>query len=324
MKKTFILLSAIFSLIASLNAETHLSGDIGGRNFEPSGNPFVVDQDVVIPKDTKITIKPGCVFLFKSFTGINVYGGLFVEGDLDNPIVFSSVNDANYNPDATQLPNSFDWNGIYVSEESGDVKLRNFKLMYSVFGIKSKKNQITIQNGNFKQNGQFHFTINDNIHYVQDNISYSYNVVKKTEPKATTTDSKPSSNKKETTKSKNPNIKKRKVAAGIFLGVGIISLGTTLAMIAPTISKNDKLKELYDECLKDNTSENERKWRDAEKTFLLSKGILYGTGVLAGVTLPVSIIFMFSAKDKSKTVKKVSINLGAGHEMVIAGFTRYF
>ena len=334
MRKTLITLSVFIFLLVTLQAETHLSDDIGGRTFESSGNPFIVNQDVVVPEGTKIVIKPGCVFLFKSFTGINVYGGLFVEGDLDNPIVFSSINDANYNPDASQLPNSFDWNGIYVSEESGDVKLRNFKLMYSVFGIKSKKNQITIQNGNFKQNGQFHFTINDNIHYVQDNISYSYNVTKKTEPKTITTDSKPSNSKNDTKENaetkgvKKRNLKKRRVVAGVLLGVGVVSLGTALGLIVPANNKRKELVELDETDIGslpiEMADEYKKKWARVDKENIILSGVMYGTGILAGITIPTSLILMFTSKDKSKTVKKVSINLKTGLQIVAVGFTRYF
>jgi hypothetical protein len=56
-----------------------------------------------------------CAFLFKPFTGMIVDGSLKAEGTLQNPVVFTTVNDGKYNPNSRQLPNPFDWNGIQVS-----------------------------------------------------------------------------------------------------------------------------------------------------------------------------------------------------------------
>ena len=44
-------------------------------------------------------------------------------------------------------------------------------MFYSVFGIKSKKRDIVLVNAVFRENGQFNFTINDNIMMVDEKIS---------------------------------------------------------------------------------------------------------------------------------------------------------
>jgi len=163
------------SLITFVRAETHITGDITGMTFESGGNPYIVEQDILIPAGSKAVIKEGCVFLFKPFTGLTVHGHLLVEGSVEQPVIFSSVNDGDYNQASEQLPNPFDWNGILISRESGTVTFKNFGLRYSVYGIKSQNQNIVIENGLFRQNGQFHFTINDKIQFVQDNIPYSYN-----------------------------------------------------------------------------------------------------------------------------------------------------
>ncbi|MBN1576115.1 MAG: hypothetical protein JW913_06165 [Chitinispirillaceae bacterium] len=168
--------SLLFSLIiaAVLSAETHITGDITGMTFESGGNPFIVEQDILIPAGNKAVIKEGCVFLFKPFTGLAVHGHLLVDGTQEQPVIFTSINDGEYNTTSEQLPNPFDWNGILVSRESGTVSLKNFCLRFSVYGIKSQNTNIQIDNGLFRQNGQFHFTINDKIQFVQDNLAYSY------------------------------------------------------------------------------------------------------------------------------------------------------
>ena len=77
-------------LAVSVFAATHLSDDIGGKTFDVSGSPYIIDKDVVIPQNAQVTVKPGCVFLFKSFTGMNIYGNFIVEGTTENPIVFTA------------------------------------------------------------------------------------------------------------------------------------------------------------------------------------------------------------------------------------------
>jgi hypothetical protein len=314
MKKFPVIFSCVLILATSLSlsAETHLSDEIGGRIFSPSGNPYIVDQDVVVPKNEQIVIKAGCIFLFNSFSGINVFGSMLVEGTEENPVVFSSINDSQYNPDASQLPNAFDWNGIYLAEGSGDVKFRNFRLMYSVFGIKSKKDDITLQNGYFKQNGQFHFTINDNIHYVQDNISYSYNVGGKTEPgKEEPKEKKPAVKTK--TEKKEGVGKGRKVAAFSLMGVSLVC-GTT------GIITGVKAGQYFGKSESAETPEDFAKYKDKLDP---ARATSITTGVVCGVTLPLSL-FLLIKKDKSTMTKKVSLNITGGKKTVDIGINGCF
>jgi hypothetical protein len=169
-KLSFLLL---LPAVAAL-AETHITGDITGMTFESGGNPYIVEQDVLIPAGSKAIIKEGCVFLFKPFTGLTVHGHLIIDGTQEHQVVFTSINDGEYNTASEQLPNPFDWNGILVTRESGTVSMKHFALRFSVYGIKSQNSNIQLENGLFRQNGQFHFTINDQIQFVQDNIAYSF------------------------------------------------------------------------------------------------------------------------------------------------------
>lgn len=172
MKRSFLMVVLVYA--SSVFAETRIKGDLTGMNLDESGNPFIIEQDIIVPNGQKVVIKEGCIFLFNPFTGLQVLGELKVEGAQDKPVVFTSIYDT-YNKESPQLPNPFDWNGVLVARESGTVNFSNFELQYSVYGIKSQNPGIKIQNGIFKQNGQFHFTLMDKIQFVQDNISYSFN-----------------------------------------------------------------------------------------------------------------------------------------------------
>jgi len=173
LEKIFVILPFIFHF--SVIAQTALSGTVNGKTFTASGNPHIVTDDLIIEKGASIAIKEGAVFLFKPFTGIQVSGTLVVAGTKEKPVIFTSVADSLFNPAAEQKPNPFDWNGIFVTRESGTVSLKHFSLRFSVYGIKSQNTDIIIDNGLFSQNGQFHVTLNDKIQFVQDNIPFSYN-----------------------------------------------------------------------------------------------------------------------------------------------------
>jgi hypothetical protein len=54
------------------------------------------------------------------------------------------------------------------------VKLSNFVLEYSVYGVKSQKEEFIISNGTFTRNGQFHVTVNDAIKNVVDDIPFNF------------------------------------------------------------------------------------------------------------------------------------------------------
>ncbi len=165
----------LYLLPGSSFSDIHIKGDISTVTFDTLNNPYTVDDDLFVPEEKKAVIPAGVVFLFQPYTGIIVKGSLSIEGTSDRPVVFTSINNSKYNPQSGQLPNPFDWNGLLITKESSKVIMKNFHLNYSVYGIKSQNPNIVIENGLFWQNGQFHFTINDKIQFVQDNIPFSYN-----------------------------------------------------------------------------------------------------------------------------------------------------
>jgi hypothetical protein len=232
MKKVAVVVAIIFGLTA-LQAETRLSGEIQSTSFDASGNPYIVEKDILVPSGKKLAIKEGCVFLFSGFSGLNVSGSISVEGTEHKPVIFTCINDNEFNSKSQQLPNPFDWNGIIVSKESGSVHFQNFQLRYSVYGIKSQNTKMTLQNGLFRQNGQFHFTMNDKIQYVQDNISYSFNASPDSE-KTVDTSGHGGSNPKT-----GPSAT-RNIIRYSSLGIGVMGIvaGTIFAMQASSASKD--------------------------------------------------------------------------------------
>ncbi|MGD9200960.1 MAG: hypothetical protein PVI26_05320 [Chitinispirillia bacterium] len=328
----FIILSA--GIINLSLSETHLSDEIGERVFEPNGNPYIIEQDIIIPKNTQSTIKAGCVFLFKSFTGLNVYGNLIVEGTVEKPVIFTSINDAKYYPDAQQLPNAFDWNGIYISEESKDIKLRNFEIMYSVYGIKSKKEKMTLQNAIFKQNGQFNFTIDNNIIYVQDKISYDYmppdigekDKTDKTKATTTVTESKENETTSITIRNPSEAKRKRRIAGVVVLCFGILngaaSLGTGVISYQYW-NKMDDIRDLIANEPPDNVNELGREWDSYKDKYNITLPASIVTGTIFGLSIPIAL-YLFLKSDKNTTIKTISLDLFGNSQCYYVGFTHFF
>jgi hypothetical protein len=164
----------IFLIVPYVYSFTEIKGEISNKFFHVSGSPFVVTETITIVGKKQVVIEPGCVFLFKPFTGINVYGSLTVLGTIDSPVVFTSFNDNFYNERSIRLPEMFDWNGVNFDFYAGKIEFNCFILSYSVFGIKSHTEYFKLNHGIFISNGQFNFTINDTIKEVLEGIPINY------------------------------------------------------------------------------------------------------------------------------------------------------
>jgi hypothetical protein len=159
----------------SLNATTRLAGELHDTTFTLKGNPYFIDDVITIPKGVKVTIEDGCIFLFNPYTGIEVNGSFVVKGKPKSKVIFTSINDAHYNPTSQVFANAFDWNGITFNLVSDTVLLENFVLSYSVYGVKSMNGRMVIHNGSFKENGQYDCVINETIQKTIADSLFSYN-----------------------------------------------------------------------------------------------------------------------------------------------------
>jgi hypothetical protein len=157
-----------------LFALTKLSGIMESMVLEQSGNPFVVTGDILVPVGKKLEVKDGCVFLFKPFTGITIEGEMVVSGTNYKPVIFTSENDDKYNQESSQFPNPFDWNGILIAKKAGVVIFSNFIIKYSVYGLKSYKEDFLISNGVFSANGQSNVTVQGVMKNIADGIPFNY------------------------------------------------------------------------------------------------------------------------------------------------------
>lgn len=271
--------SIIVLSITILNAQTNLTGTIGGMTLEQSGNPFIIGDNLTIPEGRQVTIKEGCVFLFNPFTGIIVQGSLIVEGKLDNPVVFTCINDHKYNQEATELPNPFDWNGILITPKAEKVKLSNFELKYSVYGVKSQKESLVINNGTFKHNGQFHLTVKDIVKPVVDDIPFS--IMNSVEERM---------DENEKRKRNTVWVKPAAIGTGI---AGIASLGAG----AFYLSRKFKYEDKYSSA---KTQPELDRYISKQESYLRKATV---TGVIGGILLPAGITtYLWYKNNRNKNV----------------------
>jgi hypothetical protein len=122
------------------------------------GHPYLVIADIEVPADQTVTIDPGVVMMFRDFSGLHVQGKLIALGNKKAPIVFTSEFDTMYNK-SDNVPNPFDWNGIYIHSGGIGTSLEYCKILYSFYGIKTDTKYIRINPAQFRDNGKGDFTL---------------------------------------------------------------------------------------------------------------------------------------------------------------------
>lgn len=295
----FLIMNSQFQQIC---AQTTLSGDISGMVFDKKNSPYLVEKDVFIKNGEKTVFRAGTIFLFNSFTGINVFGSMFVEGTEDEFVIFTSKNDIGANPDAEDLPKPFDWNGIKIDRTAKEAKFKNVKVKYSVYGIKSSLEKIILINSIFKENGQFHFTINDEILMVEEKISFTYGYNKPVEKKDTTIVyvKNTKSNRPILTSDEKEIRKRKRLATGFGIGTAICGVGT-IGFVAGAVIWQQRYMNLED----GNTAKEFKDHKSMISTFATAS---IGSGILTGINLFVTINQRKKLKSINKKKTKVKIS----------------
>lgn len=277
MYRLFTLTLIIFSVI---NAETVLGGKIGGMTLDSTGNPYFVTKNIIVPSGKTLKINKGCVFLFKPFTGLTVDGSIEVSGTKEHPVAFTTENDSKYNFNTNQSANPFDWNGIHITDKADNVLFCNFLISYSVFGLKSKIENLRVDNGVFLQNGQFHFTINEKIMQAQEGFPFSYNVF----------------DKNKTGNSHNNTFKKKGIP--VILGAAALSCA-----ILSGISTN-KYSDLRAEFIQTTDFEQQKVLQNKGTKELIKTFVFGGVSL---VTIPTVIILCLNNNKRTEKKNDISI-----------------
>jgi hypothetical protein len=89
--KRFTILFVFLSIIASLRAQTYVSGGIySSQTWTTAGSPYIIIGHVVVFQKVAVTIQPGVVVKFDSNAILEVRGYLFANGTPSDSITFTS------------------------------------------------------------------------------------------------------------------------------------------------------------------------------------------------------------------------------------------
>lgn len=175
-QRLLVIICTFVLSVMNIQSETVIRENISAISFNVQNSPFIVESDIFIPPGKIVEIEKGCVFLFKPFTGLTIYGSLTVKGTVDARVVFTTINDTVFMPHSIQPPEPFAWNGITISKNAVDVSLHYFDICYPVYGIKSQKASVVIENGRFHAVGQYLLTIDEQVMNIDDSIPFYYNM----------------------------------------------------------------------------------------------------------------------------------------------------
>lgn len=139
-----------------------------------SDKSYLVVADIFVSPGSSVTIDAGTVFMFESFTGLHVQGSVYVKGDPEKPVVFTSKNDKQYNPNSTVDAAPFDWNGIDIYETAIGTNFTQCIIRFSVYGIRSQTEHLKITNSVFSNNGKADLTIKGEKKDIISNETFSF------------------------------------------------------------------------------------------------------------------------------------------------------
>ncbi len=107
--------------------ETYVSGTIVADTvWNKDGSPYIVTEDVIVPREVTLTIKPGTEVRFDGGDGLIVQGALNATGTPKDPILFTSHQ---------STPKIGSWKGIAFENTEGKNILQYARVEYADVGI---------------------------------------------------------------------------------------------------------------------------------------------------------------------------------------------
>ncbi|MBD3393859.1 MAG: hypothetical protein GF418_17140 [Chitinivibrionales bacterium] len=248
-----------------------------------SDQPYLVAGDIYVPTGKSVTIEPGAVLLFVNFTGLQIQGRLVAKGTGDNPVVFTSENDTEYNRHESPDPAPYDWNGVYIHKDAIGTEMEHCIVQYSVDGLVSETRFVRLAPCVFRHNGRANLTIEGVEHDVGEGpYEYSLSV------KDAKLDGVPLSVLSD------PLAPRRNILrySGLALAVGGAALGVVFASNFNAASdKLDRLSSTEPSNLAANTSDDWEDARDERRRQALSMVAGWSVMAVGGIGLSISFTF---------------------------------
>lgn len=140
----------LLTIACQLNAQTLVSGLVSGT-WESSGNPYIVEGNLFVGPDDRLTIKSGVEVFFNGDFGIDVYGRFDVNGTPDGPVLFSLLDTTGFAAGETG------WKGISFSGSGAGLDYSNLKHVIVEYSTGNGVTcwdfpQLLIENSTFRNN----------------------------------------------------------------------------------------------------------------------------------------------------------------------------
>lgn len=153
------LVAAVFITGTHAKADTFINGTITeNRTLTPSGNDYIVTEDVIVPEGITLTILPGTVIRFYSGKSIYVNKGVLkAEGTAANPVLFDlfdplGTNESNWNSiKFNNCKTILDSNNQYVSGS----RLEYVRILKASAGIILSDSSVILANNLYIENGRY-------------------------------------------------------------------------------------------------------------------------------------------------------------------------
>jgi predicted outer membrane repeat protein len=106
MKRLTTLIILLLTTYIRLQSQTVIpGGDVFG-DWKPEGSPFLIQGDVHIPSDQRLTVKPGVTIIFEGNYQLNIEGKIEAVGTLSDSITFTIADTTGFSQGIAG------WNGI--------------------------------------------------------------------------------------------------------------------------------------------------------------------------------------------------------------------
>ena len=137
-------------LVGTVTASTTPTHVISDQTWTAAGNPYLIDDMLVIMPDKTLTIEEGVVIEFSPSGSLDVRGDLNVFGTAADPVVFTI--------DSANATSSQRWGGIQLQTDDFDVDLvmRNAVVSHANSGVRiacCSQGSILIEDSTFLKNG---------------------------------------------------------------------------------------------------------------------------------------------------------------------------
>ncbi len=118
---------------------TLVAGELGAETvWHPGGNPYFIDEEVVLPQGSRLRIEPGVLIKAAETTRFLIKGQLTVNGEANAPVLFSSDHEGGT------------WEGIVFDHADSEVRLMHFEITNAITGIRIIETSPAIDFGTIK------------------------------------------------------------------------------------------------------------------------------------------------------------------------------